>query len=240
MWSYQMFNILFAAHPICLYAILDRKASLNRLEDDFEDWKSSASKNFTSKVFWTWILEGAVQGLVVLSVCIFSICSTSGDKDFGKMDDMWVASEVIFAVIVVTVNLKVVFLCHVQFWVIICACFLCSLSYFVFAWVLTEVIPISLLFDNYDSRGSTFRMMINPNTYLAGVLSIVINFLLSPVLSQISKKDKRLVHHVRETSDDEKLQNRKTLEEFYVPHTGFAFSGEAGHVPQIVSPELFN
>ena len=241
MWSYQMFNIIFAAHPICLYSILDRELSYSKLESNPEYFeKSMKGQMFTSKVFWTWIFEGSLQGLVVLSICLFAICATSGDSLTGKMDNMWVASEVIFGVIVLMVNIKVVLLCHIHFSIIILACVLCSLSYFVFAWILTEMIQINLLFDNYDCRGSTRRMMLNPNSYLAGVLTISINFIGQPVLAHLFGRAGTKVHHVRETSEDEKIQARKTLDEFYVPHTGFAFSGEAGHVPQIVNPELFN
>lgn len=224
MWSYQFFNILFAAHPICLYAILDRECSLRKLENDPELYKKSANgKFFNSKVFWTWVLEASLQGFVVLGICLFAICQVTGNQNTGKMDNMWVASETIFGVIVLIVNIKVVMLCHVQYWMIVFACFLCSVSYFLFAWILTEVIFIDALLDNFDCRGSTFRMMINPNTYLAMVLVIVTCFLLQPVIEQIFYSKKRKVYHDRETSEDERIQNRKTLEEFYVPHMGFAF-----------------
>ena len=240
MWSYQFFNIFFAAHPICLYAVLDRENKLEKLETNPELYqKSMKGLFFNSKVFWTWVLEASLQGFLILSVCLFAICQVTGNKNSGKMDNMWVASEVIFGVIVITVNLKVVLLCHVQFSVIILASLLCSLSYFVFAWVLTEVASISMLLDNFDSRGSTYRMMINPNTYLAAGLVIVSNFLLQPVIEKVAGGESRKVRVVTETSEDEKITNRKTLEEFYVPHMGFAFSGEAGHVPQLLNPELF-
>ena len=242
MWSYNFFNIFFAAYPICLYAMFDKQydfAELNTQSNHYE--LGLMSKLFSSKVFWLWIVEASLQGLCVLIVCVFSICKATGNEYTGKMDNMWVASELIFGVIVVMVNLKVVMLSYSNFWFTLGINFVCTASYFVFAWVLTEWAPVDIFFDNYDSLGSTYRMAINPNTYAAGLVVVVMGFLAQPVIRRIVEicKKKQVIGHERTISEDEKDQARKDMQELYVPHTGFAFSGEAGHVPQIINPEIF-
>lgn len=242
MWSYQFFNIFFAALPICLYAMFDREVEYEKLENDPKYYRiGMESKFFSTKVFWRWVLEASVQGLAVVAVCVFAICLYTGNKHNGKMDNMWVASELIFGVIVIIVNIKVIFLSYMNFWFTTGMCCLCILSYFLFACALTEYAPIFVFLDNYDSRGSTYHMSINPNAYLAGVLVIAVGFIIQPIFHHMKTMFiKKKVHHEREISEEEIRQARKTIEEFYIPHTGFAFSGEAGHVPQIMHPEIFN
>ena len=84
-------------------------------------------------------------------------------------------------------------------------------------------------------------MSINPNAYAATVIVVILGFLGQPIIKRLKycfKKKK--IHHERMPSEDEINKAKKSLEGLYVPHTGFAFSGEAGHVPQIVNPEIFS
>lgn len=241
MWSYQFFNIFFAANPICVYAVFDKKVELDKLESNSKYYKTGIKGElFNKKVFWLWILEAFLQGLLVLTTSVGFICQTTGDPYTGKMDNMWVASEVVFGLVVIMVNIKVILISYSNYWFSIGIDILCTTSYYFFAWILTEWVPIDVFFDNYDSRGSTYRMLANPNTYSVTVVVLTLGFLFQPLIIKVHKHfiKKKGSDHINVLLEDKKTI-KSSLNEFYTPHTGFAFSGEAGHVPQITNPEIF-
>ena len=124
-----------------------------------------------------------------------------------------------------------------------------ALSYFLVTALVTDWFPISEWLDNFDSRGSMSRMFTNPNSYLVILWLVTTGFMVQPTCTafykviMLSKKVKeRKEAKKRHDSDLESFvagaPRRKTTYAasfLNATHTGYAFSGEAGHTPQLTS-----
>ena len=110
-------------------------------------------------------------------------------------------------------------------------------------------LPIENYLDNYDGRGSTFKILTMPNVYAAVVLVVVTVFISHPILVHVFKLKKLLeplpkYQEIPNKDNDELMESDEELPlSTYTPlllqkHTGFAFSGEPGQTPQITDPKF--
>lgn len=262
LWTYQMFNIAFCAMPIVVYAVFDIEIPHSELNSNPKFFKLGLrGKLFSTSVFWFWLLEAFVQGLIIVLISVFTICMTSGDKTYGQMDNIWVASKLIFGLVVFLVNIKVITFSYSHYWFSVLISALSTLSYLGFTVLLNDYLPIYSWLDNYDSRGSSIKLLKNPNTYSAIIICFFIGFMVHPIYKTIltihnikklkindekiklksssSSEESRDAYQTIHDFDSSNFGNRLTEESLTKPHTGFAFSGEAGHSPQITDPNYF-
>ncbi|OMJ85922.1 hypothetical protein SteCoe_12625 [Stentor coeruleus] len=256
LWTYQLFNIIFAAMPIVIYAVFDKEIPYFELETIPTYYKLGLQGElFSTSIFWFWILEAFCQGLVIVLLSLFTLSWSTGDKEYGQMENMWVSAILIFALIVVFVNLKIIAFSYSHYWFSILILILSTGSFFFCTIMITEYLPIISWLDNYDSRGSSTRIMYNPNTYSGIVIAIFFGFFLKPIydayisIKAMMKKDtiapEDNVLKTEEKDDigellpDEIILAEEAIKAYNRPHTGFAFSGEAGHTPQITDPGFF-
>lgn len=256
MWIYQLFNIVFAAMPIVLYAVFDKEIPYFELETIPTYYKLGIQGElFNTSIFWFWILEAFCQGLVIVLLSLFTFSEVTGDSTYGQLENIWVTSILIFALIVVFVNVKILNFSYSHYWFTIVVNFLSTGSFFFFTFLVTELLPIVSWLDNYDSRGASTRIILNLNTYSAVVIAIFVGFFIKPIYNAAIEikemlKGNQVVPDVQETEEmqtednvallpDEILMAQENLKSYNRPHTGFAFSGEAGHTPQITDPGFF-
>jgi hypothetical protein len=109
-----------------------------------------------------------------------------------------------------------------------------------------EWLPIEVILDNYDMRGSLSQMLTNPNVYNVLILLAAICFMFYPIVTYalelyqiIRRKGPSPDDSAAESdTDDAPLLGAPERYSRYTgvisrKHTGFAFSQEAGHAPQI-------
>ena len=260
MWTYQLFNIVFCAMPIVVYAVFDLDIPHSELESNPKFYKLGLhGKLFSTSIFWFWVLEAFVQGLVIVLISIFTLCMTTGDQKYGQMDNMWVASKLIFGLVVFLVNIKVYIFSCTHYWFSLLISIFSTLSYLAVTVVLNDYLPIYNWLDNYDSRGSSIKLLQNPNTYSAIIICFFIGFMIHPIYNTIAT-----INNIRDLRKDIQTKikpssssssdDKDEIEDVIIPeldvskwnilpklalqrrHTGFAFSGEAGHTPQITDP----
>ncbi|CAG9326533.1 unnamed protein product [Blepharisma stoltei] len=255
MWTYQLFNVFYAASPIIIYAIFDKDYDYENLETTPSSYKLGLIGDlFSTKVFWLWIVEAVLQAMLILFVAVLAICYYTGDEDYGRVNGMWVASDLVYSLVVIIVNLKIFLFSFTQYWFSILAIFGSIATYYLTSLILTMWLPIINWFDNYDGRGSTEQMFENPNTYSSLVLCIIGAFLFLPIISHIKEMVDLLKpsppYYEEVEKDEKKEEEEQFIEEEELPlstytplltrrHTGFAFSQEAGHVPQITDPDFY-
>ena len=264
LWTYQLFNIMFCAMPIVVYAVFDVDIPHSELASNPTFYRLGLhGKLFSTSIFWFWVLEAFVQGLVIVLITVFTICMTSGDQTYGQMDNMWVASKLIFGLVVFLVNIKVITFSFTHYWFSIAISILSTLSFIVFTVLLNDYLPILTWLDNYDSRGSSVKLLRNPNTYSAIIICFFIGFMVQPIYKSIltirtilrlrGKGNKIIVvppSSSSESNEDESDETANIVPELDPAklndqkdwkrrHTGFAFSGEAGHSPQITDPNFY-
>lgn len=106
------------------------------------------------------------------------------------------------------------------------------------------------------------KLLINPNTYVSLVILVYGGFFLQPIFRNIKElhrlrtsKPTGIVADATEVDSSESDESQDNVPEMLLPdemetaqqtlyelkrrHTGFAFSGEAGHAPQITDPGFF-
>lgn len=183
MWLYQLYNLLFSSIPIGIYAIFDREKEYSLLEKDPKSFQIGLKNQlFSTAQFWKWLLEAAVQAASICLLYVFVICYYTGDPSHGKMDSLWVASNCIYGTVVLTANLKVLLFSYKHFILSVSLITLSAGSYYFCAFLMTEVMPIVTLLDNFDYYGSSVRMVTNPNFYSALIVLLYSVFMFHPLV----------------------------------------------------------
>lgn len=205
--------------------------------------------------------EALYQSLLILFIILYSLLVVTGQKDTGHMASMWVASALVYGLIVAIVNVKIHMISYSHYWFSLLGIIISIGSYVTILYILYEKTPINFLLDNYDSKGAFTEMMNNPNTYLAGFVVIYSSFFLWPMFRAVKDlyrvcKKKNDVHQRLEESkisdENEEIIDleppemllpeeyetaQQTLYQFTKKHTGFAFSSE-GHIS--LDPNIYN
>lgn len=266
LWTYQLFNIMFCAMPIVIYAVFDIEIPHSELQSNPKFFKLGLhGKLFSTSIFWFWVLEAFVQGLIIVLISVFTLCMTSGDRKYGQVENIWVAAKLIFGLVVFLVNIKVYLFSYSHYWFSLVISLLSTASYVVVTIILNDYLPIINWLDNYDSRGSSAKLFNNPNTYSAIVICFFIGFMVQPIhkailtihnIRNLKKEGKTSMVAVESSSSlnsEEQDEKVDLIPDFDLSkwdvlpendnwkrrHTGFAFSGEAGHAPQITDPNYY-
>jgi len=108
---------------------------------------------------------------------MYGLTSNSGDSDEGRIDTMWTGGVLVYACVVTIANLKVLQIHYTHFWFSVGVISLSIISYFVCSAIFTEWLWISVIFGNFEGRGSTTKMLTNPNSYLIFITIIVVYYM---------------------------------------------------------------
>lgn len=185
-WNYQLFNVIYASLPIVLYAIFDKEMDHDKL--NFSHYKiGSKSTLFSTAIFWKWVLEGTLQAFLICFICIYGICYTTGHKDSGRVDSLWVASTLMYAMVVILVNTKVILFSYAYYWFNVAIIMASIISYFIISKIIDAALPISEWLNNYDVRGCVDQMFENPNTYIIIILIVYMAFFIQPLYFAIKQ-----------------------------------------------------
>lgn len=182
-WIYQLFNLLFASLPIVYYAVMDREMPVEELMQNPKHYiLGIKGLLFSTHKFWQWIFEACLQSMIILLICLFSLCYTTGRKHYGQIDPMSVAAVMVFGMVVVFVNVKVFLFSysHTVYSIIITT--FSTLLYYLVSAIITDWFPIYDTLDNFDSYKATYMMFSNPNAYLAFIITVFCGFFLQPLL----------------------------------------------------------
>ncbi|OMJ78487.1 hypothetical protein SteCoe_21684 [Stentor coeruleus] len=249
MWTYQLFNVWFASFPIMIYAIFDKDKEFHKLEQMPELYKIGLKdKLFHGIAFWSWIVEGVLESVVLTIVSVYSICYSSTESN-GRIMGMWEVSDLIYSLVVIVCNLRVFGFSLTFYWFSVLISFLSVVMYFLTSAILTQWLPIETYLDNYDGRGSTAKILQVANTYFVIIIVCAGIFIIAPIIKYIKKIKKLLTpppkyKEIPENDNEEQVEPDEDLPlSTYTPllarkHTGFAFSGELGHTPQITDPSF--
>ena len=244
-WTYQFFNILFTSFPIMVYSLFDKERSFQELHDNPIHYQPGLhSQHFNVKIFWYWIIEAMLQSVAILFISLFAVCAITTDGEEGRMDNMYVGGVLVLALVVLVANIKVVTFTFSHYWFSVLISFLSIVVLFLFSAILTEWLPISEFLENYDSRGSTVKMLANPMAWFAIFAVLYLCFMLTPI-STVLKETIFAVKHWRlsraksirkRLATVDMSQSKWQKDKFVRPYTGFAYSGAPGQTPQITDP----
>lgn len=193
-WTFQLFNLVYSAFPILIYALFDEEqpANLLMLEPCFYEM-SLNHRHFNPKVFWGWILEAMSHSFCIVVCVVQGLNLVSCDSEGGRMNSLAGSGIVVFGTIVLFANFKIFMISYVHYWFSILSMALSVASYYVSEYTLTHFLPIHSWLDNYENHGFTFVMIKNPVFYLITALLVIGCNLLQPLLREI-KSYFRLKH----------------------------------------------
>ena len=233
-WMWQLFNVLFAALPIILYALFDREHEARELLDTPEYYQvGMRDQLFRVSIFWLWIVEAMLQSVFLTLIVFFSLCYYSGDGTSGHMETLWVAGVELYGLIVIFANIRVLMLSTIHFTFTVFFMFLSIAVYYLTSAIIIEWMPGAEWLDNWDMKGSTVHMFSNPNAYSCGVLAVASMFMMYPMsraMLQLTPALKRSGIRLLPTRKQSLYAVFRTL----YTGTGYAFSQEPGHAPQIM------
>jgi len=237
-WIYQMYNIFYTSLPIVLYAIFDRQvANLDVLEQNPQLYKDGMTgRLFNTKVFWTWVSYACVQAAYI-AIITFGFMESTGFQDTGRLAGLWTSGTVAYAAVVIVANWKLAHFSWAHYWFSVTAIFLSILLFFISIVIITNIKFTNLYCD-------LSLIMANPLTWMSFILilglSVVFDMgLFREQIPKVGLKGER-PDHEDEMGD--------SLESGFLPsifsgykkasswdHTGYAFSAEMGHTPQLIS-----
>jgi magnesium-transporting ATPase (P-type) len=101
----QMFNLLFTAIPILLYAIYDRDMDYESVLAFPRIYASRDKRNahFNTNIFWAWVCSALVESCVITSL---SVLFMAGAGSLGYNETFWTSGTVAYTLVVLIVNLK--------------------------------------------------------------------------------------------------------------------------------------
>ena len=254
----QVFNVIFTSWPILLYATMDTEFTRETLLANPSLYADGiAGKHFNNGIFLSWLFYSMAESTLMITV-IFgaTFCSLATFGDAGSTPGLWMDGWLIYACTVAVVSMRLLMDSHVINWLIIVFMLLCasclvpmtllvsqyawdelyggfaelfSIPAYLFIivfWVLFTVVQTT--YFSWMSKGDDLHQMIE-------LLKSKSERTVSdeddeqPLLAEDSPYDPRLSMDVGSESQQLEHPNLQRAKD----HTGFAFSGEEGHVPQI-------
>jgi len=228
-WLYQIFNIIFTALPVMIYALYDQEFKRETLLSDPSKYAPGPkNENFNSRVFWKWILYGIAQAAFVFVLGFFMFNKAPQVPD-GKTGDMWLEGQFIYGAVVIMVNMRI--LQDTYSHTFISFLFTSgSIASFYLIYYLMSLITTIEITGSYEE---TIKFPVYYICLVAVYLAMIPVDTLLYGLKQIEKEKQAMM----EEWEKEQLRREQSLvmePSGLAPikkHHGFAFSGEAGHTP---------
>jgi hypothetical protein len=101
------------------------------------------------------------------------------------MGSMYVGGVLVFMLVVVVANIKVVTFSYSHYWFSVVMLVLSVLSFFIICLLLLDWLPISEFLENYESRGAIDYVFENPNSYFVFFLVVYGCFMFMPVVAVV-------------------------------------------------------
>eukprot|EP00920_Eleutheroschizon_duboscqi_P018206 GHVT01043450.1.p1 GENE.GHVT01043450.1~~GHVT01043450.1.p1 ORF type:complete len:1154 (+),score=253.51 GHVT01043450.1:379-3462(+) len=167
---YQMYNVIFTALPITLYAIFDRDVDA-RLSLKFPQLYSlgQTSYYFNMPLFGRVILNGIVHSIIVFVVPTFACAYFRVPLPDGRSFDLWMVGTMIFLNVMVVVNLKVLLESYYITWFIVLGISM-SLAACIFFMLCLSSWP------GFASTvlGSSFYIFVSPTAWISLIVAVTL------------------------------------------------------------------
>jgi phospholipid-translocating ATPase len=106
---YQSYNVFFTAAPILVFGILDQDVSREMsLRYPFLYEIGRKKLYFNNRVFVQWMVCGLWHSLVVFIIPYFALSNGAITFSDGRSNDIWLVGTIVFLLVIVVANAKVV------------------------------------------------------------------------------------------------------------------------------------
>ena len=172
-YAYQLFNVVFTAAPIMLFAVIDRDHNDEYLKQHPALYRLSQSGDyFNVRVFFTWIADSLLASFLLVIVPLSCYEETTSPDHTGQSAGIWTVGVVILTAIVLTANLRLVMVTTSWMWMTHFFVWGSVAAYF----VAIVVLNLTTLFDRAGSSyyWLVFRVMATGRFWLTVLLTTVI------------------------------------------------------------------
>jgi len=230
--------LFYTSWPILIFATQDQeytKEVLIRNPKLYHDGPQNVHLNAWE--FWKWTLHTLTQSALVLFICVHGLAhapDTLGGG--GKTPDLWLTGTLLFGAVVCIVNNTLLQDSSSLNWLMLTLTILSTLSFFVVFWAVSQ-------FQWDEAFGEFYQFWMYPQILLVFAFFALFAWPIQAFTNwwfQSKKKEARQIQIERNAYkkelDDGEVKEAAEQESKARPaagHTGFAFSGEEGHVPQI-------
>lgn len=130
-----MYNIIFTAWAVPWFAVFDFEYPKEVLNNNPVLYKAGPrNKHFGKLKFWLWILYATLQALLLFYLVIYTF-----EMDYlspnGKNGSLWTDGVIIFACVVIIVNIEVISASNLHYLAGAIIQLLSIVSFFMFYWI---------------------------------------------------------------------------------------------------------
>lgn len=255
----QTFNVIFTSWPIIFFATWDSEFPRRTLLAHPSLYKDGiAGKHFNAGIFLSWLLYTLAEAswmMVLLYGSVYSAVAVLGDE--GQKADIWMEGWLVYVCTVLTVSMRLLMDSHVVNWLIVVFMLFC-VGCLVPMTLLASQYQWDELYAGFFGLFSipTFLFVVCFQLLFPIPLVSLLGWWqrgdqLHQKIEELKAKERRLDRSSGEDDEQPLLDEDRGLQEESMDvgsdtmhqqqpnlqpgkdHTGFAFSGEEGHVPQI-------
>ena len=109
---YQLFNMFLASLPIVIYAVYDREHdddTLLKYPSLYQD--SQQNRHFTNRKYWIWFVMSFYEAFIFF-ILPYYIMGNGAFGSSGHISSFWNDGNLVYLVVVVVVNLKILIFSH--------------------------------------------------------------------------------------------------------------------------------
>ncbi|KAL4470893.1 hypothetical protein ABPG72_005927 [Tetrahymena utriculariae] len=232
-WIYQLFNTIFTALPIVIYALTDREYSKRILLSNSNFYKQGMKfELFNTQIFIKTLINGILQSFAIIILSFYSLENTMLDQN-GQQSSLSLTGMVSFTIITLYANLKIITFSNTFSFVSVLGILLSITFYIVSYYIMTDA--------TYDQNNPLWESF----TIIFGNLRIVLTILLAcSLMFLLDLSYQRFSHFLYDQSinsyskiysklSEEMTESSASTKEVRVEHSGkqknienyFKFSG---------------
>ncbi|ETO03038.1 hypothetical protein RFI_34371 [Reticulomyxa filosa] len=122
-WAYQLYNVVFTAVPILLFAVIDK----NHIEfhEPLAYARNMGGKRFTWLIFCGWILDSLFESCILTLLPFWCFSSVTSPDNSGQSYGLWSFGVVAYTAIVFCANFRLAFITvkfYIHAFMYMCAC----------------------------------------------------------------------------------------------------------------------
>ncbi|EAS00136.2 phospholipid-translocating P-type ATPase, flippase family protein (macronuclear) [Tetrahymena thermophila SB210] len=132
-WIYQLFNTIFTALPIVIYALTDREYSKRTLLSNSNFYKQGMKfELFNTQIFIKTLINGLLQSFIIIILSFYCLENTMLDQN-GQQSSLSLTGMVSFTIITLYANLKIITFSNTFSFISVLGIFL-SISFYILSY----------------------------------------------------------------------------------------------------------
>jgi phospholipid-translocating ATPase len=167
---YQTYNVFFTALPVLFFGIFDQDVSKECSLACPELYQLGQERHyFNNVIFIQWIVNGIWHAIVVFFVPYYTFAEGAIASPDGKAPDLWLLGTIVFFMVMVVVNLKILIESYLLIWVT-----WLGIALSLLAWICLQSMLSMYPGVSYEAYGSMSRLFTSPTFPMVVLLTSII------------------------------------------------------------------